>query len=244
MSEKPHVRAVPSAHSHQGAPLRSDGVEARNRLLLVALALFAAKGYAKTSTREIAKAAGMNLSSIAYYFGDKAGLYRAVYNDPMGCGPASLDAFMQPNLSLRAALFEFLKGFAEPLKQGDLAQQMLQLHFREMLEPVGLWQEHIDQFIAPMHHGLVAVLQRHLNLATDDDDLHRLAFSMTGLGIQLFISADIMRSVRPALADSPGAIDTYCERLTDFALAMVATEAQRRHSGTPISPSLQSPASP
>jgi AcrR family transcriptional regulator len=224
--------------------LRSDGVEARNRLLLAALALFAAKGFSKTSTREIAKAAGMNLASIAYYFGDKAGLYRAVYNDPMGCGPAGLDAFVHPDLNLRAALFEFLKGFTEPLKQGDLAQQMLQLHFREMLEPMGLWQEHIDQFIAPMHQGLVTVLQRHLKLATDDDDLHRLVFSISGLGIQLFISADIMRTVRPALANSPGAIDTYCERLTEFALAMVATEAQRRQTGTPLSPSLPASAQP
>lgn len=238
--------ASPSAlpHSHQGALLRSDGVEARNRLLLAALALFAAKGFSKTSTREIAKAAGMNLASIAYYFGDKAGLYRAVYNDPMGCGPAGLDAFVHPDLNLRAALFEFLKGFTEPLKQGDLAQQMLQLHFREMLEPMGLWQEHIDQFIAPMHQGLVTVLQRHLKLGTDDDDLHRLVFSISGLGIQLFISADIMRTVRPALANSPGAIDTYCERLTEFALAMVASEAQRRQTGTPLSPSLPASAQP
>lgn len=231
-------------HSHQGAPLRSDGVEARNRLLLAALPLFAAKGYAKTSTREIAKAAGMNLASIAYYFGDKAGLYRAVYNDPMGCGPAGLDAFAHPDLPLRDALAEFLKGFTEPLKQGDLAQQMLQLHFREMLEPMGLWQEHIDQFIAPMHQGLVRVLQRHLQLDQADDDLHRLAFSITGLGIQLFIGADIVRTVRPALADSPEAIDTYCQRLTEFALAMVATEAQRRQQGLAISPSLQSTKQP
>lgn len=227
----------PPPQSHQGAPLRADGVEARNRLLLAALPLFAAKGYAKTSTREIAKAAGMNLASIAYYFGDKAGLYRAVYNDPMGCGPAGIEAFAQPGLSLREALFEFLKGFTEPLKQGDLAQQMLQLHFREMLEPMGLWQEHINQFIAPMHQGLVAVLQRHLRLATDDDDLHRLAFCITGLGIQLFISADVLRTVRPALASSPESIDTYCERLTDFALAMVATEAQRR--SLSLNPALQ-----
>lgn len=244
MSDTAPSPAEPSPHSHQGALLRSDGVEARNRLLLAALALFAAKGFSKTSTREIAKAAGMNLASIAYYFGDKAGLYRAVYNDPMGCGPAGLDAFVHPDLNLRAALFEFLKGFTEPLKQGDLAQQMLQLHFREMLEPMGLWQEHIDQFIAPMHQGLVTVLQRHLKLATDDDDLHRLVFSISGLGIQLFISADIMRTVRPALANSPGAIDTYCERLTEFALAMVATEAQRRQTGTPLSPSLPASAQP
>jgi hypothetical protein len=67
-------------------PLRSDGFEARNRLLDAALALFAEKGFAKTSTREIALAAQVNIASISYYFGDKAGLYRAVFTDPR-CNP-------------------------------------------------------------------------------------------------------------------------------------------------------------
>ncbi|MEY2862216.1 MAG: hypothetical protein RL392_2674, partial [Pseudomonadota bacterium] len=63
-------------------PLRSDGAEARNRLLDAAMRLFAEHGFAKTSTRDIAEAAQVNISSISYYFGDKAGLYRAVFIDP------------------------------------------------------------------------------------------------------------------------------------------------------------------
>ncbi|MGQ0711990.1 MAG: CerR family C-terminal domain-containing protein [Rhodoferax sp.] len=214
--------------SYNGTPLRSDGVEARNRLLLAALGLFAAKGYSKTSTREIAKAAGANLAAISYYFGDKAGLYRAVYNDPMGCGPEGMAEFAAEGLELRQALAVFLQGFTDPLKQGDLAQQMLQLHFREMLEPMGLWQAHIDQFIAPMHQGLIEVLMRHLGLPEPDDDLHRLVFAITGLGIQMFIGADIMRTVRPALINSPQAIDLYSQRLADFAVALVDEERRRR----------------
>jgi len=40
------------------------------------------QGFAKTSIREIALAAQANVASISYYFGDKAGLYRAVFSDP------------------------------------------------------------------------------------------------------------------------------------------------------------------
>src|SRR4051812_38465331 len=67
-----------------GRKQRSDGAEARERLLHTALKLFAEKGFSKTSTREIAQAAGANIASISYYFGDKAGLYRAVYTEPLG----------------------------------------------------------------------------------------------------------------------------------------------------------------
>ena len=181
---KPHPALSPNRASAASKSLRSDGVEARRRLLMAALPLFAAKGFAKTSTREIARAAGVNLASIAYYFGDKAGLYHAAYNEPLGCDAEGMGAFTRPGLSLQAALAEFLKGFTEPLKQGALAQQMLRLHFREMLEPTGLWQEHIDHFIAPTHQGLIDLLQRHLPLS-EDDDLHRLVICLSALGVHL-----------------------------------------------------------
>ena len=62
-----------------GRKSRSDGVQSRERLLMAAMRLFAEQGFAKTSTREIALAAGTNIASISYYFGDKAGLYRAAF---------------------------------------------------------------------------------------------------------------------------------------------------------------------
>jgi AcrR family transcriptional regulator len=217
--------------THAGTPLRSDGVEARDRLLRAALPLFAAKGFAKTSIREIAASAGVNIASISYYFGDKAGLYRAVYNDPLDCAAQAYAHFAAAGLPLREALALYLQGFTDPLKEGDLAQQLMQLHFREMLEPTGLWQEHIQTQIAPMHQGLLEVLGRTLGLAQADDDLHRLAFSITALGIQMFVGADITRALRPALANSAAAIDTTHHRLTDFALAMVEDERQRRLRG-------------
>lgn len=63
---------------------RTDSVVARERLLHSGLRLFAQQGFTKTSTRELAEAAGVNVASISYYFGDKAGLYRAVFMEPLG----------------------------------------------------------------------------------------------------------------------------------------------------------------
>lgn len=208
--------------------LRGDGIEARQRLLHTALRLFAEKGFAKTSTRAIALAAGANIGSISYYFGDKAGLYRAVCAGPLGDeNPARFD---QPGITLRQSLQGLLTGFTEPLKQGDLAQHCMRLHFREMLEPTGIWDQKIDKHIKPAHEGLLRVLCRHLQLDVADDDLHRLAFSIVGLGIQLFVGYDVMRALKPELAGTAQAIDTYTERLVDYALAMVHSEALRRQS--------------
>lgn len=50
-------------------------MSAREWLLEVAARLFAEKGLEGTSVRDIAKAAGLNLSLVSYYFGGKEGLY-------------------------------------------------------------------------------------------------------------------------------------------------------------------------
>ena len=108
---------------------------ARARLLRAGLRLFAQQGFAATTTRELAQAAGVNVAAISYYFGDKAGLYRAVFTEPLGKPCDDLARFLPAHLTLRQALEGFIGGFLEPLKLGDLVQQLTRLHFREMLEP-------------------------------------------------------------------------------------------------------------
>ena len=78
--------------------------ETRARLLQAGLRLFALQGYSKTSTRELAEAAGANVASISYYFGDKAGLYRAVSFEPMGSPADDIARFVGPELTLSQAL--------------------------------------------------------------------------------------------------------------------------------------------
>ncbi|MEY3446487.1 MAG: hypothetical protein RIR45_1242 [Pseudomonadota bacterium] len=206
-------------------PLRADGVEARNRLLDAALVLFAEKGFANTSTREIALAAQVNIASISYYFGDKAGLYRGVFEDPRS---NANPVIAEPGAPLEDILRAILLGYTEPLKQGHVVQSCMRLHFREMLEPTGLWQEEIKHHIQPAHAALVQVLCLHLGLDAADDDVHRLAFSITGLGVMLHVGSEVIPALRPTLTATPQAIDRYADHLVAYAQAMVACEAQRR----------------
>lgn len=61
-----------------GRGTRRQGEETRERILDAALPLFADLGFAGASTRKLAESADCNVATIAYYFGDKAGLYLAV----------------------------------------------------------------------------------------------------------------------------------------------------------------------
>ncbi len=185
-------------------PLRHAGEDARARLLRSGLRLFAQQ----------------------YYFGDKAGLYRAVFFEPLGSPADDLALIDAPGLDLAQALAGLFAVFLEPLKQGDTARLCMKLRYREMLEPTGLWQEELTHDIKPLHEALVAALCRHFGLAQADDELRRLAICIVALGVHLHVGHDVVREVAPRLQDAPG--DEWSARLVLYAQAMIEAEARRR----------------
>lgn len=220
---------------------RSDGGQTRERLLQSALRLFAAQGYAQTSTREIAEAAQVNVAAISYHFGDKAGLYRAVFFEPLDTPPGPADATTGPwdalaGLPLEPVLHAMFDGLLAPLRQGETARLCIQLHFREMLEPTGLWDEEIEREIRPMHLALLRALQAHFGLAEPDDELVALALSIAGLGVHLHVAGDVIDRLAPDLSVGAASVPVWSRRLVMYALAMVDAEARRRASAASPAP--------
>jgi AcrR family transcriptional regulator len=205
-----------------------DGEDARQRLVQAGLRLFASRGYANTTTRELADAAGANVASISYYFGDKAGLYRAAFFEPMGAPEPEIARFDDPALDAEAMLRGFYAVFLEPLRDPATAALNTRLHFREMLEPTGLWQEVLDRLFAPLHAALARQLCRLLALPEPDEALHRLAASLTGLCVHLHVGRDCIEALAPGLYDGDAAIDRWADTLVRGAVAMIEAERQRR----------------
>ena len=69
-------------------PTSDRGEVTRQRLLEVAIQVFAARGFEGARTRDIAEAAKTNIVSIAYYFGSKQGLYDAAALHVAACWAA------------------------------------------------------------------------------------------------------------------------------------------------------------
>jgi AcrR family transcriptional regulator len=221
-------------------PLRADGVQARQKLLQAALACFAEQGYAKTSTRQIAQLAGVNLAAINYYFGSKSDLYRAVFtqtcqiasNVGQAGGLQAAQAFLPSELPTGTTLLSVLQTYyrtaLQPLKQSELARLSMRLHFRELLEPSGMLQEFIDNLVRPVHEALNTLLAGQLGLAQVDEDVSRLSLAIQGMEAFLFMAQDGIKQLTPKLLASPEAIDTLAERLAIYALGMVEAEKIRR----------------
>lgn len=200
----------------------------REKILFTALALFAELGFERTTVRQVAKKAAVNISAISYYFGDKASLYKAAFTEPMGSPKDDIALFNSLDLSLEQALNGLFSGFIEPLKQSELAKLCTRLHMREMVEPTGLWAEEIDNGIAPYHQALLVVLQKDLNITHIDDDLHRLAMCIVAMGVHLFVGRDVIEKICPQIANSNSALNLTQQRLVMFAKSMIEAEKDRR----------------
>lgn len=222
--------ALKSTHSAaQRTPQRSDGEDSRERLLVAAVNCFAEKGFADTSIRDVAARAGVNVASISYYFGDKAGLYRAAFTEPMGSPKDDIALFDDPDMTIEEAIGGMFFGFIEPLKANELVQQCIRLHMREMVEPTGLWEEEIKEGISPYHTALMQLLCRHYRLKKIDDDIMRLALNITAMGVFLYVGRDLNMRIHPQIVSTPKALDVMHERLVMYALAMIEAEGRRRN---------------
>ena len=84
-------------------------LQPREKILLIALELFAELGFERATVRQIAKKAQVNVSAISYYFGDKVGLYRAAFTEPMGSPKDDIALFDSPDLTIEQALSGLFK---------------------------------------------------------------------------------------------------------------------------------------
>lgn len=204
--------------------MTDDANNARQRLLDAALEVFATKGYASASTREICRLAEANVSAIHYYFGDKASLYRQLFErvDQFLRLPDEMTALGLPLETRLKALYRHLLGFTVSAAR---SQRMRALLVREQLQPTGLLSETQMQGLKPFYLSLLEALKRHLRTEDTDLALQRLTLSLLGLPSMLMIDRDLVDSVSPAmLADR----EETANQLAQQALALIRYERSRR----------------
>ena len=156
--------------SVSGSRGRPGGDESRARILASAGQLFAERGYNGVSTRELATAAGANVSAIAYYFRGKKGLYRAVFHQLI----EDTDPFFRPTAERikqdvlaadgdRRKLAKLTRWLIRTLLTGVLSEGPMRwqmgLMLREYHQPSDGFAILLEHRVHPMHDavaGLVA----------------------------------------------------------------------------------------
>ncbi len=215
------------------------GVLAREQLIVHATRIFASKGYAAATTREICEAAGVNLAAIHYYFRDKEGLYRAALLRPIKETTESFGRFDDPALpfeqSIRMFLAPFLSTASDDPDHHD--SQVMRMHLREMIEPSDVFREITAQTIVPAHNALASVLAAHCGRAEPDADIHQLAFAMVAMAHDYCMSRAFMNLLAPDVLGRPRAMEQVLDRLVGYCRALLDHEVARRRSPSQTNPS-------
>lgn len=131
---------------------------ARERLINAAGEVFAEIGFRAATVRDICTRAGVNIASVNYYFGDKAGLYTEVLRYTHAVARERYPLERDPELSSEESLRRFVRTFMmKILDQGRPAWHG-KLMAREMVEPTTALDEIVSSTIRPTWNLLTSVV--------------------------------------------------------------------------------------
>ncbi|MBG06915.1 MAG: hypothetical protein CMM59_22900 [Rhodospirillaceae bacterium] len=170
---------------------RPGGDESRARILESAGKLFAERGFNGVSTRELAKAAGVNVSAIAYYFRGKKGLYRAVFDQLI----EDTNPFFQPTAAYIRQSVEDANG--DPKKLANLTKWLIStlltgvlsndrmrwqmgLMLREYHQPSDGFPILLEHRVNPMHDAVAGLVSAATGKAVDESQTLLLTCCLIG----------------------------------------------------------------
>lgn len=161
---------------------RPEGTAAQ--LIAAAMRLFGAKGFAATTTREIAAAAEANVASIAYHFGGKDGLRRACGQEVMrrigaAVGPAVPETDLAPEAAA-SVLEGFIRAMAGFLLTRPEAEDVVPFMLREVVEGGPVLDEIYEGMFAPTHARFCSLWSAATGRPADSETTRLTVFALIG----------------------------------------------------------------
>lgn len=199
-----------------------NGDPTRERLLDEAERLFARKGYAAVTVRQITSAAGTNLAAVNYHFGNKHNLYMEVFRTrwldrAVRVRQPLEDLAKKENITLE----EVVHTLANAFLRGPLTREERELHTkligREMENPSEAFEVLAEGAIKPMLRLGCSLLQRALPHPVSEDKLRLFALS-------LFSQTIYFNFARPVVSMATGReytsefVNEIINHITSFAL--------------------------
>jgi AcrR family transcriptional regulator len=140
-----------------------DADGARTKIMEVATQLFGEKGLDATTTRDIAKASGLNISLISYYFGGKVGLYKTIIYEHAVQIRENLDtifhSFRRKELSAQT-FCEEIESIVRHFVDMRLADESIaKIFMAERIQKMPYAKEVFETIMAPVAEKLVGMIR-------------------------------------------------------------------------------------
>ncbi|MGA2439928.1 MAG: CerR family C-terminal domain-containing protein [Tepidisphaeraceae bacterium] len=206
-------------------------VETRGRLLDAAGEVFALKGFADATIREICGKAQANIAAVNYHFGDKQKLYAAVFahlrlQADEGAGPPDGAVGGSAEDRLRGFIRQFLKGLLGPGRPSWSGRLMA----REMSEPTGVFQSFVEDHIRPREAILQAII-REIVGELPPRVIAKCSVSVVGQMMHYHFARPVLKGLSPIYADLDQHVEELADHVTRFSLGGLRAIADRYRKG-------------
>lgn len=167
--------------------------ETPRRLLAAAGPIFAQCGFDGVTLREVCREADTNVASVAYYFGDKMGLYRAVIRQIRESREHQYPAPVETDEDPRRVLHRLVHTILSRMLVCDASGWESQLMMREMQRPTPVFTELVEEYFRPLFKRLCQTLRQ---LVVGDPPQHvieQLALSVVGQCLYYHVGSGVVQ---------------------------------------------------
>lgn len=171
--------------------------EVQCKLIEVATPLFAAKGFAGVSVRDVTDAAAMNVSAVSYHFNGKGGLYQAVLGEQFAPIRQALKSAQSEELT---SPIERLSFYAEQIFHIHAARPFLvRFMTAEVNNPTDYGGEVIEKHISQVYQFVLTTLQEGIDGGSlrSEVDITYAAIAFVGILNFYFISKPLVSKLTP-----------------------------------------------
>jgi AcrR family transcriptional regulator len=205
----------------------------REQLLEVAGQVFAEKGFAGATSKEICERSHANSAAVVYHFGGLENLYREVIQEARGqLAPSeALAAAVARESDPRAKLTAFIRLLVEVLSGPASSNWALRLLSRELLNPNAIFDEMRHKEMRARAAILQSIVTELTGLPADHPAVVRSCINvMAPFGILFVIGPQRVERTFPALSFGPEAVAENIQHMVEFALGgLVAIGNAARH---------------
>ncbi|KAF0218412.1 MAG: TetR family transcriptional regulator [bacterium] len=206
---------------------KAEELGAKARLLSVAEKLFAERGLAATSIRDLARKAEVNIAAVNYYFGSKENLYLETLRHTFQKTVASSPKFEQilkeaqtakTPQAAQQAITEYIEVFMHFIFTSDEARRHACLMSREMSDPTPALDVVVAEFILPKHKALTALIVQAQPALTGSKDLPFYALSIVSQCLHYHFALPIILKLLNKKEMTPEVVNQVAKHIASFSL--------------------------
>ena len=171
-----------------------------NKIIEAAIPLFATKGLAAVSVKELADAAGVNIALISYYFGGKDNLYAFVLENQLTILRDAIDSISKEEISATMKLRRFAEIMLVTNKKTPYLDRFF---YTEIFNPTKYFDIFVKNAARHTHHflqGCIEEAKRNGEIRADiNADL--AAMSLLKILNLSFTAQDLCKELMPNIED-------------------------------------------